>query len=850
MLAVVVVAYAVIFGGILVWSGGLPFITDNNESFSSLWHARNMAEYGLRGTYLLTDEVFSPHAEAHPFVHTHQGNFPRLYAFVLYVLGARSIEAQIVITTFTVGALTMWLCFHLFSKVAGPRFACLVALVLMTDYLLFAQWQVVTYRVWHAFFVFIGLVCAQGLAETAGPARWLALVVACWAGLFYYELVFAAFASIFSGLYAAWLMRRSLWRVIGFGSAQVLGGAVALAILMAQLIAYLGWDGVREDLAVTYVARNMASDSAAGAFSPNSVHAYFGFIGRLSATDPELQARLERFYSENNVIFWWNLVDSRPLRDLSYFTGSIFIWMFQIYTPLLVLLVGIVLAGWLLGVALSAVPVDRIFPRWHAERRSGLELKLGAPLLRGRLMLDLKLSDQPAPAWVGRALTLGRIALSLGPFAVALLFLLITVFRDQAFLGLPASSASFLRASGGRAFLACLVGAVAGCALLSWLVTGRALAPHRLPLLRCWLASALLVGIATAIRRHGAFYDQEYAPIWHGQIEATAPLLLSRLAVLAAVGLAVALVFRGDRQLLGVREANQLRQVVPVVIIGSIAYGAVYSLAAGYVLTGYLVRYGPLLVFVTDLLIAMALMIVIRAAVSPLARLRDQPGQAAFLKVRAAPLAGALVVGALGLFLTGYWLHAQTYYARQFPPTHYSFLKQLREAPYAGETFVVSTYAAPVAWQTQQWAYFDPVFGQDAVTLENGNVKLQRDLKTYVWLADRATNAAYQRPTYFICLTPNHMRGVLQRITNAPEQVGRCSDMPIVRNALAGRRSYLAHQVVARDLSALDSWAILRLDWTLPPGARLVSDSGFLPSTNFGPAVLGADLSSPASGQR
>ena len=55
----------------------------------------------------MADESFAYHEAAHPYVHTHQGNFPRVFAYVIYVLGARSIESQIAVSTFSVGMASM-----------------------------------------------------------------------------------------------------------------------------------------------------------------------------------------------------------------------------------------------------------------------------------------------------------------------------------------------------------------------------------------------------------------------------------------------------------------------------------------------------------------------------------------------------------------------------------------------------------------------------------------------------------------------------------------------------------------------------------------------------------------------
>src|SRR5258708_5713394 len=88
---------------LLFYCDFLPYGTDNNETFSSLLHAKNMYWHGIGSTYGLTDESTSPNAAAAPFVYTHQGNFPRFYAFLLYALGATSAEAQILITAMTIG---------------------------------------------------------------------------------------------------------------------------------------------------------------------------------------------------------------------------------------------------------------------------------------------------------------------------------------------------------------------------------------------------------------------------------------------------------------------------------------------------------------------------------------------------------------------------------------------------------------------------------------------------------------------------------------------------------------------------------------------------------------------------
>src|SRR6202008_1622904 len=109
------------------------------------------------------DEAASPNASAHPVVHSHQGNFPRLFAFLIYVLGARTAASQILVTTLTIGTASVLMAYAFLRRTSGELMATLAVLFLITDYLMFAQWQVNTYRVWHCFLLFAALQCVHVL---------------------------------------------------------------------------------------------------------------------------------------------------------------------------------------------------------------------------------------------------------------------------------------------------------------------------------------------------------------------------------------------------------------------------------------------------------------------------------------------------------------------------------------------------------------------------------------------------------------------------------------------------------------------------------------------------------------
>ena len=387
-LAVLLALYALLYGGLLLATDFLPYVMDNNETFSSLWHAANLYEFGVSRSWGLADEAFSPHPAAHPYVHTHQGNFPRLFAFLIYVLGARSAEAQIAVTTFTVGVAALVLAYLFFERLATAGFAFTACAVLMTDYVLFAQWQVVTYRVWYAFLLFACLYAVHRAAEDGGararPA--LALAFAC---LFYFELVFAAFVTLFCGLYAIVMARRTPRRIVGVAAAQAAGALAGLGLVVLQAVGYLGWDDFRRDIYLTFLARTDFSSAS------------------------NLLREAASFYESRQVIFWHNLQEREPFASVLAFVRSLTSYDWRIHTPMLSLPIWILCAGWLAGF---------LPPRAGAQARSALPRAAGYALLFAGVLLYLL------------ALPAGRSASSV---AVAALVALLAAAVARMFSGGP-----------------------------------------------------------------------------------------------------------------------------------------------------------------------------------------------------------------------------------------------------------------------------------------------------------------------------------------------------------------------------------------------------------------------------
>ena len=319
-LAVLLAVYAVLYGAMLVATDFVPYVLDNNESFSSLNHARNLIEFGAAKSFGLADEAVSPHAAAHPYVHTHQGNLPRLFSTLLYLFGARSIEWQIALTTFTVGLGVIAMAYTFFARRVNPVFGLIAGLVLMTDYVFFAQWQVNTYRVWIPFFIFSSLLCAEGLA---GPRhkRWLLLTFVNSAFLFYFEFVFVAFTAVMTGLYMGWRLREDWRRLVAGWAVLGLGAITGLGILTLQLIGYLGWQDFLTDARLTFLARNMAENPTAA------------------------MGVLQDFYGARNIAFFFNLADGNAFKTWNAFWASFTRYQIEILTPFIAVMAFIALAG-------------------------------------------------------------------------------------------------------------------------------------------------------------------------------------------------------------------------------------------------------------------------------------------------------------------------------------------------------------------------------------------------------------------------------------------------------------------------------------------------------------------------
>jgi hypothetical protein len=257
-----------------------------------------------------------------------------------------------------------------------------------------------------------------------------------------------------------------------------------------------------------------------------------------------------------------------------------------------------------------------------------------------------------------------------------------------------------------------------------------------------------------------------------------------------------------------------------VLLAGAAAYGITYLVFPGYVYNGYINRHAPFLAFISDILLALVFYAFAAVAGRVLNRApsrRTSPNRTASHPWQ---LIGSLSAAGF-LVMCGSWLALQREYLRIVHPDNYYFIKRLAHAPYRGASFVVNTYAAPIAAQTHTWAYMDPAFFAGTLQLTPEGFAVPTE-STYLWLADRGTNPAYAKPDYALVIAPTDWDAALEsysdHVRGLPGPPGPFSVGGFAHRASAAFSAFLHEQVVASDvLAGRDRFAVIRLDWDYPP---------------------------------
>ncbi len=302
--------YFLTTGSLLLYTDFIPYVLDNNESFSAFVHGSNLFHFDLHKSFGLTDEAYGPDPAAHPYVYTHQGNFPRLVSFLMYAVGLRSVETQIAAIAFIVGGFSIALIWVFFARLAGRVFAFVVCLLFISEYVFMTQWFVNSFKAWHALLLFAMLSSLQQIAMSRVSKNWLLLLAVLSFCVGYFDLMMGVFTftvcSVFTLLLLPSLGHKKVFKLL---STMIFGGLLSVLLLISQLILYYGLDGLRQDFYITFLLRNYA-DSFAG--SP---------------------ADWKEFFIENRIVFWEALIDSKLYASPQGMLKSIFQYGFSVFTP-------------------------------------------------------------------------------------------------------------------------------------------------------------------------------------------------------------------------------------------------------------------------------------------------------------------------------------------------------------------------------------------------------------------------------------------------------------------------------------------------------------------------------------
>ena len=200
-------------------------------------------------------------------------------------------------------------------------------------------------------------------------------------------------------------------------------------------------------------------------------------------------------------------------------------------------------------------------------------------------------------------------------------------------------------------------------------------------------------------------FNQVYQPIWQALGEEVLAEPARRALMMLSVLLAHVLLRFGKAKAGGVSgDDGLLPKVGAFLLAGYLAYIIVYMLTPGYVFTGYRFRLAPFTVFLTDVVIACGIWLVIRSVMQIVARLRLHTGW-------------GIAVGSLPLL---FWAQLQFAQVSLMPPDQFAVFKSLANPPFRGASFVSNNYGAPIAAFTGQWAYIDELIGKARIEERDG----------------------------------------------------------------------------------------------------------------------------------
>lgn len=765
-LLIVLTAYCSIYLSLLSFSSFLPYAMDNNETWCNLGHAKNVCDYGISKNKGLADEACEYSAQnpnAHPLVHTHQGNFPRLWATLLYFIGFQTAREQIAITTFTIGILSLLAAFGFIRRVLGETVAVLFCLFMMTDYLLFAQWQVNTWRVWQGLYFFGALYLVHRISREGGRLdRWILLTLLFFA-IFYSELVFASFIWSTAIVYAAILCWRGQKRtLLKITTVAIAGGILAGVVLVSQLIAYYGYQAMFRDAYYTVTLRNIVSD-------------------------PKKLAEAIQFMQEKDILFLRNFASNPGIHSINWLFRSIFRGIVGPWSPMFFILATLGFSGLLIHWVANNRPMQFF-------RDEFIKLACLYPTVSARVNADSSFS---------KFFAFIRNPLVLGGVWMGWCVLLVSVLKDYWFW------TGFGRSYVGVSLIIPLVIFVA--TLLTWASLRFNYDTSKNPAKTGYLIAVTVVLVITAfvISRYPTPFPSEYKSIWDLVLMSKFFPLMLMLGILGGGMYLVAHVFiAGDPRFTVLGE--KFGAAFPLLAAASISYLVAWLWSPGYLMTGYLNRCCPIVTYAMYLIPALALWAygfsarVWYSGILRPALLWTSPGLSC--------AAGAAIVAGIGML--AFWIRVQAVSIELLPPSLGRLMGTLESTIFQGKGLAVSNYTVPAAFSAKSWGWNSSNWNENmAKHIPPAPIQWDPD---NLWIAEKAKTSEYAKPEFYVFYDPPYSMDFAvkrARILLGREKADpRYLDSSIVRSAMGLEPSPFQHQLVCKDQSRWEAWVIVKLD--------------------------------------
>ena len=748
--------YLVLIMGTFIYYQGIPYFSDNNESFSSIIHAKNLIQFNFFDSFGLTDESYGITEASHPFIYTHQGNFPRIFSALLYIMGITSIEWQIIFHLVIVNTLGLYFAYRFFLKNTTPFFAFIYCLFLLTDFVMYFQWQFVTWRVWHSFFLFSSLLLIDNYQSSAKKIiSYLTLLnFIC---LAYFEISYAIFVSAISFFYALFVVR-NIKQKIKITSLIFTGLILGFGILITQVILYLGYQGFLQDLYITFTARNYSALLDLEKFNNFKVSVW-------------------TFIEANNLVFWENYADSSAITSLIGSLRAYYSYNLLIYSPFLILVISSLFIAFIFRKINNYIKNSNFYEIEHSFINSDYS----------QLLI--------------------KIILSISITAIAFYSLTGNFTLNVGFYSGP-ESLNINKFS-------ILIGPLLIIFLMNWVLPRKGeylknkIDLHEVFLALFYIASVYLLAKFQVRIFNNYIADpfEYYNNLWKRLI------LFNKFNNLVISAVYICTVISGIFIITGNSFYNIFdrikitKNLFIFIVSGFFAFIVIWMVLPGYVFSGYFERYAPFLIFFNILVIVLPFYFITCILKHALTKTRSNFNSDNYKFIPDLILNLPLLV--IYIFIVWSWGVLQISYFVQFNNTTYKLLKEVREKVH-GFSSVVNTYAAPFAVQAGQWSYFDPDFANGYIRKTDKGFFYSNEFK-YNWLSDKSKNDTYKFPDYYICFFPVSFNDLA--FNNS-----RCDNTEFIANLNSKKYNFQTlSRVISSDPSGKSKWAIVKLDNDFPP---------------------------------